>query len=618
MRALLLALVLLLGATPAFAQKKKKDKAAEAAARIAAEKAEKEALQQQMTQEAPALVDWFQTFYEPKAKFVAVDASKPPQLKMRLSVMGWSREARNVAPVPELEKAILSAEVYLAKGDEKRPKAFVEFGAGGKPPEGGPPAQIVPMDKAGIPLDVVVIASGHAGYKRIPGLEEGHRKAVLDVIGGLGDARMNVIWHGAMLYTYRSFEGLEGELSRYDESLSSCEGARRRYRIDAVQTLKEGEKAPALPPCGLQEGKAGDLSAALEIIPYRGKYSRLFDIYRTSDACVELESASTAIRSLDLDEVVQRTDDRGAFEEALRLLVRDGRPEARKAIIVLGDGRDGFIDEDASCRDRFTERDCAGAAKDKSGAEAVEAVRRCVQSKLDARATAFQERFAGKVPTWLGLARAFDIQVHAIAYNMTEEGGRLTSHTYERERLELLALQTGGTYREVVNKPSDIGNAAALLVSELNSEKVVLLGADLEPGTKGTVKMAITLGEPFEGMVIETQEWAFKTPTFATGWRPKVERWNRMLKMKVGPIWYWVIIVLGSLLALYMAWLFLKMLKALVMKIVGLFTKGAKDAAKKAQGAAKGVGDAAKKAGAGASKGVLDAAKKAAPKVPKK
>ncbi|MBT9559410.1 MAG: hypothetical protein IV100_25500, partial [Myxococcales bacterium] len=124
--------------------------------------------------------------------------------------------------------------------------------------------------------------------------------------------------------------------------------------------------------------------------------------------------------------------------------------------------------------------------------------------------------------------------------------------------------------------------------------------------------------EPFEGMVIETQEWAFKTPTFATGWRPKVERWNRMLKMKVGPIWYWVIIVLGSLLALYIAWLFLKMLKALVMKIVGLFTKGAKDAAKKAQGAAKGAGDAAKKAGAGAGKGVLDAAKKAAPKVPKK
>ena len=623
----LVALCFMASAASADKGKKKKPKKTD----DEIEKAERERLQNDVIQEAPSLIDWFRTFWEPKLKINAIDTTHSPELRLRFSVLGWNKDFRNIAPLPELEKLLLGAEIFLATGEEKRPKSFVKFGEGGAPPASGPAAKILAMDKAGIPLDVVVVAAGHVGYKAVDGLEEAHKKAIGQILAGVEGARANLIWHGPMLYTYRAFEGIQGELSRFDESLSQCEGARLRYKIDssAPPDKEKDEKPPALPPCGLLEGIAGPVSEAVgegtEMnpgMPFRGRYSRLFDIYRPkTDACVELEFTSTAIANLDLDSIVQRTEDRGAFEEALRLLLRYGRPGARREIIILGDGRDGFLDDEQACRDRYTERECAKVAGEAKGKAAVDAIRACVQSKLDGRATSFQERFAGKVPIWLALLRAADIRVHAIAYNMSAPDGTGVSQAYERERLELLALQTGGSYREVVNRPSDVANAAQSLLDELSAERVVLLAADLPSQSKGTVKLTLTLGDTYEGLVLESQEWTFGTPFMPSGLRWKIETQLNALRVKVGPIWYWVILVGVAIFALFLLWMFLKLIKKMVMAIVGAIAKKGKGAADAAKKAGKGAGDVAGKAGKGlgdaakkAGKGVTDAAKKSVPK----
>ncbi len=596
------------------------------------ERAERERLQLAIQQEAPALLDWFQTFFEPKLKITAVDTSRAPELRFRFSLLGWDQAMRNAAPVPDLDKAILEGEVFLATGEEKRPKSLVTFGEGGASAKEGPAARIVPMDKAGIPLDVVVIAAGHAGYKGIDALEESHKKALGKLLTGLEGARVNLIWHGPLLYTYRALEGMDGGLARFDEEARGCEGARLRWRIDSTAEPKEGEAAAPLPPCGLLEGVGGTIATAVGDgseknpgMPFRGRHSRLFDIYKLSDACAELDVSSTAIRNLNLDAVADVVIDKGAFEEGLRLLATYGRPEARKELIVLGDGRDGYIDDEQICRDRLTDGLCGARAKDLKGKSAVEAVRACVQAELDRRSTTFQERFAAKVPTWIGLMRALDIRVHAIGYNMQGTDGAVVSHGFERERLELLALQTGGTYREVVNRPVDAVNAVDLLLAELAQERVVMVAADLPAESRGVAKFSLTLGgDAFEGLVLESQEWTFGTGPRPSGWRFWLEKKDRWLRHKVGMPWYWFCVVGFCLLGLFLLWMFWKLVKAIFLKLFGGVLKAGKDAAGKAKGAAKGAQDAAKKAGSGvagaagkAGKGALDAAKKSAPKAPK-
>ena len=49
-----------------------------------------------------------------------------------------------------------------------------------------------------------------------------------------------------MLYTYRSFEGLKGELSRFDESRAQCETDYVRYRRQMADKEEGAEDEPCL------------------------------------------------------------------------------------------------------------------------------------------------------------------------------------------------------------------------------------------------------------------------------------------------------------------------------------------------------------------------------------
>lgn len=565
---------------------------------------EAEAALLEVKDQGPGFIRWVESFLETRAqiKITRIDTSQAPKLRLHLSILHIGEGS--VLTAWEEQDDILELTVSLGSGEKRRPKPLITLGEGGVAPEvpedtpeeeRPPPALMMGMEEAGVAVDVVVIGAGHAGYRDIEGLQGQHRGAVKAAVNAFKTGRVNVIMYGPMLYTYRTFEGLGNVLSRYDEGLSECELERRRWRTATGSAPEEGADEPAPPPCGLHAGEsAGIIASGVDKLRFRGKHARLFGLDRTGlEPCTNVEYSSTAISHVDLEELeLQTVTDAGAFEEALRMLLVYGRPDARKAILVIGDGRDGYLDDDITCRRYYSaeEKFCAGEAKEgMSSPQARQAVLSCVQALLNTRATIMQNRFRERAAEWIALARAADIRVYAIGYSMINpsegdaDAGRI-SYDYERERLELLALKTGGTYREVL-APGKIEGAVKAATNEIQGEFIIELGGVLESEQSYSVQVEAILKFGSTKRGIKSVRYEFEAPFIPGGFWWWLEQKNKEFKEKVGTVLYWVIIVVAILLILLILWLLFKLLKAIFKKIFGaIFKKGAKAA----KGAAKG------------------------------
>ncbi len=606
-----------LAAPPAKGKKGKKPTAEEL-------EEQEELFDKQQRDTFPGFFRWWDALSLGQVKINAIDTSIAPKLRLFISVL-YGGKSTVLTAADDWEKEVRHLEVKVASGEEKTPKRLLtvldagSFVAGKdtlEEEEKPRSATLQPLDKAKIGVDVVVVAAGHGGFRTVENLESAHRTAVGAVLKKLAKQNLNVIWYGPALYTYRSFPGLENDLSRFDEDRKQCDIDLLKWRMDQSRELKEGETAAPPPPCGLHSGDAAKaIGAAVESVRFRGKHARLFGIPVPKEfSCTRAVQSTTDIQLFDMDEVADRTADTGAFEEALRLLVHYGKPGNRKVLLYLGDGRDGYVDDETTCRQFFTtsKLHCATAGDGKKGEEAKKAIQGCVQSKLDKRATGVQERFKLRAQNWLALARSADVRVMAVGYALERPDGGMVSQRHERERLGLLAEKTGGTYREVtnVNLLTETANAT---VDEVLRERVLTIDANLKSlehyrivlsavfehgetsGQKGTVELSTVLYE-------------FDAPEIPSGWQWWLKQKNAWLKEKVGTILYWVIVVAAIILVLLILWLILKLFIAAFKKLFGGLFKKAGDAAKKAGDVAKKGGDVAK----GAGKAASDAAKKSA------
>ena len=562
---------------------------------------------------------WFRAFFVSGAqlKITRVDTSRNPDLRVHFSILTLGSNSQ-LEPWEDYEK-LKRLEFLVAEGDQRRPKERGRLGPGGVQDESvgsdeddeeeAPLMAMLTADEAGVPLDVVVVAAWHSGFRAVKAcpvgetlcLETEHRKAVQAVLSGVSDARVNAILYGPILQTYRSFSGLENRLARYDEELGLCEVERLEARIkEGTDSDEESEVLP--PPCGLHEGAGDTIAGILDTLRVRGRHARLFGLDQSGiESCVDETVASTALEHYyDFDEFGATVGDRGGFEEGLRLLLRYGRPGSRKALIVLGTGRDGFVDDDILCRRFYTQSEkpgvgCAREGDGMNSQEARQAILSCVQERLNTRSTVMQQRFQERAYNWIALARAADIRVFGLSYAFEREDGGRVSADYERERLELLSLKTGGTYREVT-RPTDIPGAAESLVGELLNERVLVVADFLKSETPYRVQLRARLdfsgsavcpdresGEcRLQAATLASEMEEFTAPFVGEGFGYWLEEQSRALKEKVGTVLYWVIIVLIILLLLLMLWLLFKLVKALVMKIVGAIFKKGKGAAKAA------------------------------------
>ena len=562
----------------------------------------------QMERDLPGFWRWWGSFRAGQLKVTRIDTTKAPNLELHFSILRNSKSGL-IEPVTD-GADLVTLDLLLTKAEEGPAERILTIADGdpesieGTEETPAPPVELLTMAEAEIPLDVMVVAAGHAGFKDVEQLEGAHQAAVSKIVTKLEGARGNIFWYGSMLRTYRAFPGFTKELSRYDENLRQCEVDRMMKMRQEGRELDEGEEELPPPPCGLHP--LGDVKSGLSSAHFRSKQARLFAIDRTGIfPCDDTAYESTALRDLDTDAIEERTVDAGAFEEALRLLVRYGREGSRKAIIVVGDGRDGYVDEQSVCQDLFVQSKahCAGVGQGKNlkAREIKAALNECVQRKLNERATTLQQRWAPRAQLWISLARAANIQVYSIAYSLARSDKSMVSYDYERERLELLAHKTGGTYREVY-LPAQAEAAAESLVDELNSARVLRVGGVLASDTKynmgleATIRVRLGVQKKLkDGKEVDEVLWAesilrsrpytFAAPLVESGFWHTVSEWNRALKEKVGVVLYWVIVVLAVLLLLFILYLIFKLFKALVMKIVKAASKKGKDAAK---GAAKG------------------------------
>lgn len=552
----------------------------------------------------PAAAPAAYRFDRPQVKINWIDVSQAPTVRIHVSFLD-----RRLRPVPL--KEIRTIEVLRHGKDGGRGDVVKKFTD--LMPEDGL-GEVVLFSKAGESRDVVIVAAGHQHPELRDGdLGANQRESLGIFFKKLGATdRVNVIWYHDRLLTYVNRQGKANELSDLADNVQYCrEKALETYEWwgqEPPEPEKEGEEPPGSDPCGLLTD-FGKLEKILKGMPYQGFFPRLLGL-ESLGLCIPPEHEP--IGKTGPGE--SRGPDQfygGAIDEAMRMLVQKGQAGRPKYLVLLSDGKDGYLSVQDDCRLKYLQdvkdtletyresckaqggswRATAACLKQIDFQGKTKQLKKQAEVKLDQRIVAEQQRFRDqRLGPWLALADAADIAVYSVGYPVGLPA--------ERERLELLAYKSGGTYREVT-EATELGDAYSDLVDELANQYVIVFDAGLQSQEEAafSVKLAVAGAGSFQ-----TAPYDVKAPEIPSGFaalKRLGQEKLRWLEAKVGSPWHIVIVVAACLLAVLFVFLFIKLLIALVKKIFGQGAKMAKGAAKKAGGAAKGAAGAAKKMPAG-------------------
>jgi hypothetical protein len=553
----------------------------------------------------PATATAAYRFDRPQVKINWIDVSRAPTVRIHVSFLD-----RRLRPVPL--KELRTIEVLRHGKDGGRGdlvKKFTDL-----MPEDGL-GEVVLFSKAAEPRDVVIVAAGHQHPELRDGdLGANQRESLGIFFKKLGATdRVNVIWYHDRLLTYVNRQGKANELSDLADNVPYCrEKVLETYEWwgqEPPEPEKEGEEPPGSDPCGLLTD-FGRLEKILKGMPYQGFYPRLMGFQSLArELCIHPEHEPIGKAGPGSDKAEQVYG--GAIDEAMKLLVQKGQSGRPKYLLLLSDGKDGYLSAQDDCRLKYLQdvkttieeyrESCAAQGGSWLAKSAclkeidiqgkTKQLKKQAEVKLDQRVVADQQRFRDqRLGPWLALARAANVAVYAVGYPL--------GFPSERERLEILAYKTGGTYREVT-EATELGDAYSDLVDELANQYVIVFDAGLQSRDEAafSVKLAVAGVGSFQ-----TAPYGVQAPEIPAGFAALKRSGQdklRWLEAKVGSPWHIVIVVAACLLAALFVFLFIKLLIALVKKIFGKGAKMAKGAAKKAGGAAKGAAGAAQKMPAG-------------------
>ena len=525
-------------------------------------------------------------FDAPQAKVNWIDVTEAPTVKIHVSFLDRLLRPVSLKKVGKIE--VLRHQDGRGRGDTI--KVFKD-----RLPEDGGEGEVILYAKADQSRDVVIVAVGHQdGELRDGELGAHHQAALATFFKKLGPTdRVNVIWYHDRLLTYVLRKGKETELSDLAKERERCEedalkGMERWGQPPAEP--EEGEGGPTGPPCGLLEDY-GKLEKIVKGVPYQGFFPRLLG-FELPGCKVQRkhERIGTGLGGGASEEEDAAVG--GAIDEAFRMLVQQGTPGQPKLLLILSDGKNGYLEAQSDCRLRY-ETDFKTAMKTfREGCRARgRGQYRCLQelgmsqqskrlraeneSKLAKRLAGEQQRFRDeRLKQWLALAAAADIHVYTVGYPNGLE--------HELARLEVLSLRTGGTFRQA-QEPNDVQSMANDLLDELANQYVVVFDGGLQPGETGVYSLRLQV--PGQGTV-DTEPFSVVVPVAKGGIGYFVRAKVRWLENLVGSPWHIVIVVVVCLLAVLFVFLFLKLIVALVKKIFKKGTKQAAGAAKQARGGA--------------------------------
>lgn len=402
----------------------------------------------------------------PQARINHVDASKWPQVRLLATLLD-----KNGRPIQL--KAVKKLTVADGKDRTKPPHVAFQLG---QPLDNRKDAKLQGMDKAGEASAIVFVVSGYQDDAlRSGSLGRRVKEAVVSAFKALGKTdRVNLVWYGDRLFRYVGIKGMTGGLSDFEDGRvrKDCRKARDEALSGGPVTgAGAGDKDHPAPEagtdlCGLTAESKGivDLLKG-EQTAYQGYFPRLFNLgepfFHHSRYCKPPREALEKFGEFTAENLTRMKGEReelgrkgealdwqtSAFDEAIRLLLQDGRPNEQKAIVLIADGRDGYVRDDQNCMENPPKR-CADLDKKLLPA--------CMAQFLLERHAAQQADFKAKAVYWIGLARAAGIRVYAV-------GLGTLGRDYELDRLRLLAERTGGTFRRADTEETISGQVVSTM-----------------------------------------------------------------------------------------------------------------------------------------------------------
>ena len=497
----------------------------------------------------------------PQTKMDGLDLAEAPKVTLRFTFLGKTFKPISLKKIDE-------AQISRHDGRADRKGSVVRELVKGKSKDKKLDGELLEAGKAGQPLDAVLVVAGYGNPRfRESDLGPAIHDAVEIILKKFPKTgRLNLIWYNDLLWTRVMAAGRASELSRLNTNLRLC----RDSRLEELSLTEEEraakaeaeDGAPAGPACELfpNDGALGDIVKRQG--RFEGHFPALFGLPPSlPEDPVHEHRALQGYKAESDDDGADRI--LVAMDVAVEMLLRASAPATPKALILISDGKDHYVEGLDMWRLRWKE-DCRGKHSDDAGIAA------CVTTHETAHLTTQERLFADRVQRWLPLLRAADIRVFAI--------GLPTGTRYERERLEVLAHLSGGTYRDATHAES-LAVQAAALAGELSGQLVVSFTDDaLASGDEVGYSVKLRAG----GYTFRSEPVFDHVPELPGGPAHLAKGLYQRLEQKVGSPWHIVILVVLGILALLILFLILKLGVKLGVKLVKKLFKGAGGAAKAA------------------------------------
>lgn len=428
------------------------------------------------------------------------------------------------------------------------------------------------LGNSDVPLDVILVVGAHEDSTREQGLNDALRESASLLLKKIPkSARVNILWVTDESRVFIQSKDLGARVIDYWQPATRqfCSVADERYYDARVDDGAEAEH-----PCGLVS-ESGPIVAAIKNSAdtyVEGSYPRLFAL--PQELCKAPEIEHPLKQKLEGDAISRKAYNRqmstGALDIALQMMAAYARPGSMRVILYLGDGKDGYVKASEDCRSglRAKCRDVAGSEPRGRRARKIwkDKISTCVSQGLRNRVVQHQRNFAEKAQILLPSMRSLNVRLDVVLFPSSER--------HEEERIRLLSLKSGGSFRiaeDAADLPVQSEAAAKDLTETIVVDFVPESGKHLPEGRSRELSVEISVPGADDSEIDINTQWAhYKVPEQDHSFSGKLGSIKSWLDGKVGKTASRWIIIFFALILVFIGF---KILKKLFKKIFGLFKK---------------------------------------------
>ncbi len=421
----------------------------------------------------------------PQAKINHIDVSEAPKIKVYFSLLGSSLKPATLAQVNKVKiyhkDKGESAEFLMGVADDE-PIFPDDMDDSEKADKSENPPELAAAIDQEEGAAVVVVVPGHGGEEYKGELGNRNRNGAAMFFKKMGKTHnMNVVFYNDFVWSFVKAQNRENELAKYDLYKEKCEKwADLQLPMYGEPPAEDAASDPDEVLCGLTS-EYSSLGDFVKKKVHEGFWPQLFRLNPVLCGQPENDPKFMSIKVPKSERDREKNpyadhDGSSAFDVALKMLVKEGKPHQPKIMILTGDGADGYVLADEDC-DIVFRKECESGGGSIGGGEEGEpkltrkerrarrtGLASCMKAKRQQRINKKQAEFASRLNSWISLAKTANVRIYSVVHpNATPE---------QSTRLQLLAWRTGGTAR-VADDPNEVVDHYDTLIEELNSQFVV-------------------------------------------------------------------------------------------------------------------------------------------------